>query len=294
MNETKPDAPAMGFAEIRRERVFEAIKGERRYQEIKWGDLVDHPQSVGAYLTLMRVHLARAENAWAGANNDMEALDCLRKVLAIGVACGEQHGMPCRPEIDEHTYWKAKALDLEVKRDIAVSTLEKVKVDRTVAQNALAEQCKHTKTIEQQLEAARAEIARLNEQYELATDITSTSIARSLECADQLAAEQAKNVGLREAAQEVRDLIDETYEVYGLRLNGDPSLWDELMAGGRFERLTMLDEALSTPSDTSALEAIVKKAGEVMRDRFRIAEVQGWLDKEFIRALPAVTLEDLK
>lgn len=96
MNETKPDAPARGFAEIRRERVFEAINGERRYQEMKWGDLVDHPQSVGAYLTLMRVHLARAENAWAGANNDMEALDCLRKVLAIGVACGEQHGMPLR------------------------------------------------------------------------------------------------------------------------------------------------------------------------------------------------------
>lgn len=96
MTETKPDAPARGFVEIRRERVFEAIKGERRYQEMKWGDLVDHPQSVGAYLTLMRVHLTRAENAWAGANNDMEALDCLRKVLAIGVACGEQHGMPLR------------------------------------------------------------------------------------------------------------------------------------------------------------------------------------------------------
>ncbi len=98
MTETKPDAPAKGFAEIRRERVFEAINGERHYQETKWGDLVDHPQSVGAYLTLMRVHLSRAENAWAGANNNIEALDCLRKVLAIGVACGEQHGMPRRPD----------------------------------------------------------------------------------------------------------------------------------------------------------------------------------------------------
>ena len=37
--ETKPDAPAKGFAEIRRERVFEAINGERHYQEMKWGDL---------------------------------------------------------------------------------------------------------------------------------------------------------------------------------------------------------------------------------------------------------------
>lgn len=80
-----------------RAKVFNAIGAERYYQEMKWGDLVDHPQSVGAYLTLMRVHLARAENAWAGANKDFQALDCLRKVLAIGVACGEQHGMPLRP-----------------------------------------------------------------------------------------------------------------------------------------------------------------------------------------------------
>ena len=98
MTETKPDAPARGFAEIRRERVFEAINGERSYQEMKWGDLVDNPQSVGAYLTLMRVHLTRAENDWADSDGNIEALHCLRKVLAIGVACGEQHGMPCRPD----------------------------------------------------------------------------------------------------------------------------------------------------------------------------------------------------
>lgn len=95
-SEIKPDAPAYGFAQIRRDQVFSAINSERVYQELKWGDLVDHPQSVGAYLTLMRVHLARAEVAWAGADNDIQALDCLRKVLAIGVACGEQHGMPKR------------------------------------------------------------------------------------------------------------------------------------------------------------------------------------------------------
>lgn len=83
-----------------RAKVFDAIGVERYYQELKWGDLVDHPQSVGAYLTLMRVHLARAENAWAGANNDLEALNCLRKVLAIGVACGEQHGMPRRHDAE--------------------------------------------------------------------------------------------------------------------------------------------------------------------------------------------------
>jgi len=76
--------------------VFDAIGTERIYQELKWGTLQEHPQSVGAYLTLMRVHLADAEAAWARSNGDAMALDRLRRVLAIGVACGEQHGMPKR------------------------------------------------------------------------------------------------------------------------------------------------------------------------------------------------------
>lgn len=76
--------------------VFDAIGTERTYQELKWGTLQEHPQSVGAYLTLMRVHLADAEAAWAKSNSDTVALDRLRRVLAIGVACGEQHGMPKR------------------------------------------------------------------------------------------------------------------------------------------------------------------------------------------------------
>jgi hypothetical protein len=51
--------------------------------------------------------------------------------------------------------WKAKALDLEVKRDIAVSTLEKVKVDRATAQKALAAQCEETKKLRAELEELR-------------------------------------------------------------------------------------------------------------------------------------------
>lgn len=102
-NETKPDAPAKGFAEIRREQVFAAIDSERVYQELKWGKLEEHPQSVGAYLTLMRVHLADAEAAWARSSGDAMALDRLRRVLAIGVACGEQNGMPKRHPISGGT-----------------------------------------------------------------------------------------------------------------------------------------------------------------------------------------------
>lgn len=42
----------------------------------------------------MRAHLDRAQNDWAGSNGDVKALDAIRKVIAIGVACGEEHGLP--------------------------------------------------------------------------------------------------------------------------------------------------------------------------------------------------------
>lgn len=73
--------------------VFEAIVSERGYQDRKWGPPSAHPHEVGGYLTLMEVHLRRAQEAWASSNNDTKALDSLRKVLAVGVACGEQHGL---------------------------------------------------------------------------------------------------------------------------------------------------------------------------------------------------------
>lgn len=49
----------------------------------------------------------------------------------------------------------------------------------------------------------------------------------------------------REALGEVQGLIGESHGVYGLHLNGDESPWSELEQGGRFERLTMLHEALA-------------------------------------------------
>ena len=79
-----------------RANVYDAIGTERYYQEQKWGSIEEHPQSVGGYLTLMRVHLNEAEAAWAKTDTDKDALHCLRKVLALGVACGEQHGLPKR------------------------------------------------------------------------------------------------------------------------------------------------------------------------------------------------------
>lgn len=82
---------------MNRPEVIAAISSERDYQDRKWGTPAEHPHEVGGWLALMDVHLSRAKEAWAGSNSDTAALMSLRKVLAIGVACGEQHGLNSRP-----------------------------------------------------------------------------------------------------------------------------------------------------------------------------------------------------
>lgn len=85
-----------GGSVMDQQQVFDAIATERQFQDRKWGTIDQHPHEVGAWLTLMSVHLRRAQEAWAGSSNDHTALIELRKVLGIGVACAEQHGIPAR------------------------------------------------------------------------------------------------------------------------------------------------------------------------------------------------------
>ncbi|WP_096697943.1 hypothetical protein [Polaromonas sp. AER18D-145] len=80
----------------RRASAFQAIAGERAYQDAKHGTVVANPHEVGTWLMLISVHLRRAQDALASADHPGGALDALRKVLAIGTACAEQHGMPAR------------------------------------------------------------------------------------------------------------------------------------------------------------------------------------------------------
>jgi len=51
----------------------------------------------------------------------------------------------------------------------------------------------------------------------------------------QLAAAQAENLRLRDGLTAVRDLIEESYGVAGLHLNGDVAPWSELLEGGKYE-----------------------------------------------------------
>lgn len=79
-----------------RNEVYKSIDTERYYQDRKWGTVDQHPHEVGGWLTLMRKLLTDAEAAWCSNNGDHKALIELRKILAVGIACAEQHGLPDR------------------------------------------------------------------------------------------------------------------------------------------------------------------------------------------------------
>lgn len=76
--------------------VLAAVIGERSFQDRKWGTIEDHTHEVGSWLTIMRCLLSDAEKAYMSQRGDNGALDELRKVVAVGVACMEQHGVPSR------------------------------------------------------------------------------------------------------------------------------------------------------------------------------------------------------
>lgn len=81
---------------MNRNRVYESIDSERCHQDKKWGTVQEHPHELGAWLTLMHKFLAKADEAWASNSDDYMSLCELRKLLAVGVACAEQHGLPQR------------------------------------------------------------------------------------------------------------------------------------------------------------------------------------------------------
>lgn len=91
---------AIGRANVKycpsRDRVYEAIDSERKFQDCKWGSVKDHPHEVGAWILIMEQLIADARKAWVTKSNDIEALAEIRKVAAVAVACGEQHGFANR------------------------------------------------------------------------------------------------------------------------------------------------------------------------------------------------------
>jgi len=76
--------------------VVVAVRDERRYQNRRWGTIEKHPHEVGGYLTIMRSLMTEADAGWSSSGGDYAALDAIRKVVAVGIACMEQHGAVTR------------------------------------------------------------------------------------------------------------------------------------------------------------------------------------------------------
>ena len=92
---------------------------------------------------------------------------------------------------------------------------------------------------------------------------------------EKLAVLQAVNQQYREALEDARTADDLNYCASGAYFTD------------------VIDKTLALPQDIHALEAMIAKAGEVMRER--CLERVGLLNEnQSIRALPGVTLEDIK
>ena len=76
--------------------VFQEIILERIYQDSKWGTIEDHPHEVGSWLVIMDRLLAKAKNGYMTSVGDYTALNEIRQIVAVGIACMEQHGVPSR------------------------------------------------------------------------------------------------------------------------------------------------------------------------------------------------------
>lgn len=81
--------------------IFAAIVHEREYQTRKWGSVAEHPHEVAGYIALMQSELAEAHQAWCKGRFGVDDLREVLQVIAVGVACLEQHGVRERKEIEE-------------------------------------------------------------------------------------------------------------------------------------------------------------------------------------------------
>lgn len=76
-------------------KVFDAVEAEREYQRLRWGnpDGTEKENSVPAFLTYMQYYQAEATRIASKYSNTVFARDAIRKIVALGVACLEQHGV---------------------------------------------------------------------------------------------------------------------------------------------------------------------------------------------------------
>ncbi len=82
--------------------ILNLLVSERKYQKRRWGfrqpdgSFEESKRTVGEYMVYMQDYLTEAFHAAAREEGDYPALDVLRKVVALGVRCFEEHGVPSR------------------------------------------------------------------------------------------------------------------------------------------------------------------------------------------------------
>lgn len=81
------------------EDIFAAIRRERQYQTAKWGSVQEHPHEVASYCVIMQGELDEAMQAWRKGRFGADDLREVLQVVAVGVACLEQHGVVEREEL---------------------------------------------------------------------------------------------------------------------------------------------------------------------------------------------------
>lgn len=97
-----------------REQVFAAIESERAYQIKRWGvrqqngSFEEVPKSVGEFITYMQHYMAKATRAITTEAEVFSAMEQLRKVVTLGVACCEQHGIRFREGWEESDVTNAR------------------------------------------------------------------------------------------------------------------------------------------------------------------------------------------
>lgn len=90
---------------MEREQIYNELTRERIYQDLMakkydWQG-AQRPHAVGTWIVFMDDYLNRAKHALSSTVGDLTALNELRKVVALGIACFEAHGCPVRRESDD-------------------------------------------------------------------------------------------------------------------------------------------------------------------------------------------------
>lgn len=77
---------------INRSQIFDTIEQERQYQDMKWGNINEHPHTIREWIAIMSKKLKDAEYSYFQKHADFEMIAEIIQVIAVGFACLEQHG----------------------------------------------------------------------------------------------------------------------------------------------------------------------------------------------------------